>query len=118
MALAYSISSALNAVMLFVFLNKRMNGIYLGELGTFLLKVFPASMIMGVVVYVIDLVLPSASGSKLFQIFCLALEITAGGAVYACVSVFMGIEEAVSMYRRIILKIKTILNSDKKMEKI
>jgi len=58
MALSYSLVSIVNAFLLLTILNKKMNGMYLKSLLKFLFKIFPASFIMGVVIYFINTAVP------------------------------------------------------------
>ena len=49
MALAYSLSSIINSIILIYALNKKMDGIHLDKLVKYTLKILIASLLMGVV---------------------------------------------------------------------
>lgn len=102
MALSYSLVSLVNAFLLLALLNKKMNGIYLEELLKFLLKVFPASFIMGLVIYFVNTIMPSA-GSKIMQYIHLGSVVVIGAVIYFTVVLLFKVEE-VSYAKDIILK--------------
>ena len=94
MALSYSTVSAVNAVLLLSMLNRRMKGIYLDKLLKFLIKIIPASLVMGIVLYFLNLVIPGESSSKLIQLVNLMFEIMIGVFVYFAVVILLKVEEA------------------------
>ncbi|MFZ5986749.1 MAG: murein biosynthesis integral membrane protein MurJ [Bacillota bacterium] len=94
MALSYSLASALNALLLLILLNRKMKGIHLDKLLTFFIKVVPASLVMGGVLFGIDRVLPVNTGSKLLQFISLSFEIGAGAVVYFALLLLLKVEEA------------------------
>lgn len=94
MALSYSTVSAVNAVLLLSMLNRRMKGIHIRRLVKFLVKVVPASVVMGIVLYFINHIIPGESNSKLIQIVNLTIEIAAGVLVYFTLVLILKVEEA------------------------
>jgi len=102
MALSYSLVSLVNAFLLLTLLNKKMNGIYLKNLLKFLFKIFPASFIMGVVIYFINIILPSPN-SKIMQYINLGSVVAVGIIVYFIFVLLFKVEEA-SYVKDIILK--------------
>ena len=109
MALSYSLSSTLNMILLLILLNKRMHGIYLKELLSFLFKILPASIVMGAIIYILNLFLPSYLTNKLYQFINLGLMVFVGITVYAVVTISMKVDEAVSAYKAIINRAKRII---------
>ncbi|MDQ2086778.1 murein biosynthesis integral membrane protein MurJ [Herbivorax sp. ANBcel31] len=102
MALSYSLVSLVNASLLLMLLNRKMNGIYIGDLLKFLSKIFPASFVMGLAVYFINTAMPFAD-SKIMQYIGLLGIITVGAAVYFAIVLLFKVEEA-SYAKNIILK--------------
>ena len=109
MALAYSLASALNAFLLLTLLNKKMKGIYLSNLLKFLFRVVPASLIMGGILFLIDIFIDMDTGSKLMQVTGLTLEIAVGVLVYFTVVLLMRVEEATYVKDKFISKIKSLV---------
>lgn len=106
MALSYSLVSAINAVLLLTMLNKKMKGIYLDKLFSFLAKVIPASLVMGAALFLLNLVIPGEASSKIIQFIDLAFEITVGVVVYFAVVLLLKVEEADSFKNMIVSKLK------------
>ncbi len=101
MALAYSAASALNAVLLLIFLDRKYKGINVRQLFQFLEKVIPAALIMGIVLYFMNGALPFKESSKLMQFFILLFEICAGAVVYFGAILIMRVEEALNIFSSI-----------------
>ncbi len=97
MALSYSLVSVVNAVLLLTRLNKKMKGIYLDKLFVFLLKILPSSLIMGIVLFLLNLVIPVNVDSKIMQFINLSIEISVGVVVYFAVVFLLKVEEANSI---------------------
>ena len=97
MALSYSITSALNALLLLGLLNRKFKGIHLDKLMLFLLKVLPASAIMGIFLCFSNAVLNSGTGSKLLQLAVLGAEILAGAFLYFLVLALLKLDEALNI---------------------
>jgi len=106
MALSYSTVSAVNAVLLLSMLNRRMKGIHLKKLVKFLVKVVPASVMMGIVLYFLNLAVPGDSSSKLIQIVNLMFEIGVGVLVYFALVLILKVEEAENYKNVFLAKIK------------
>jgi putative peptidoglycan lipid II flippase len=109
MALAYSTTSTLNAVLLLFFLNKKMRGINLDKLLIFLLKVIPASVIMGLILYFVNLIHINLN-SKAIQLSFLLIEIIIGIAVFSLIVLLMKVEEAKYILNAVTNKIKKFNN--------
>ncbi len=115
MALAYSIASTLNAALLLIVLEKKMKGIYLNKLAAFIVKVIPASAVMGIFLFFVSRAVPFESSSKPVQYLLLAFEVSAGAAVYFLAVLAMKVEEAGYMYNIFkgrIKKLGKILSKD------
>lgn len=94
MALAYSLSSVLNALLLLLLLNKKMNGIHLNKLMFFLSKVIPASLIMGCVLVLLNNLIPPNQNLKIVQVLSLFFKIGVGVVVYYFSVLLFKVEEA------------------------
>lgn len=118
MALAYSLSSIINSIILIYALNKKMKGIHLDNLIKYTLRIFFASAIMGVALFWInrfvpvDFTRPFTFRAKAAELFYLLLEITSGAAIYFAIISALGVEEAqyaISIVKR---KFKGIFNHE------
>jgi len=109
MALAYSITSTVNAIILVVMLNKKINGIYLKSFFVFFLKTLLASAVMGVSVLLLAFILDFDTASKLLQILYLIVTISAGAVIYFAAVCLLRVEEAVRIYETVILKVKNFI---------
>lgn len=114
MALAYSIASSVNAIVLLIVLNKKAKGIGLVDLFHFIIKIFLASVIMSILLLLIDSIFINnlniggiEVASKLRQILVLLFEIIVGALVYFFITILFKIDEAVNISKIIINKIKT-----------
>jgi putative peptidoglycan lipid II flippase len=114
MALAYSIASFVNAIILLIVLNKKAKGIELADLFNFMIKILFASIIMGILLLFIDNIFTAninidgiGAASKLRQIIALLFEIIVGASVYFFITLLFKIDEAVNISRVILNKIKT-----------
>ena len=105
MALTYSIISTVNSVLLMILLNKKMQGIHLDRFLRFTLKALPASLAMGAVLWLLNMV-PIHLSTKPLQLLYLLLEITAGAAVYLLVMLLLKSDEALYFLRLVKDKIK------------
>ena len=100
MSLAYSISSAFYATSLIYILNKKIKGLYLRDLLSFFTKTMVASIIMGIVIFILNKAIPINFKEvftlrlKISELCVLAFEILVGGGCYCAVVYFMKIEEA------------------------
>lgn len=105
MALAYSISSAIYAIVLLLILDRRMDGLSLHKLIIFLVKVFFASFVMGVVLYFVNRAIPVdvtgtySIGTKIVELAYLLMELAVGIVVYFLIVIVMKIEEAIYVYK-------------------
>ena len=108
MALAYSLASVLNAVLLIFLLGKKMQGIYLDKLLTFVGKIIPSTVAMGVLLLYLSNVVPPFVGSKLVQLTVLFLEIALGAGVYFGLALLFKVEEAIYAKGIVINKVTAI----------
>lgn len=106
MALSYSLVSVVNATLLLTRLNKKMKGIYLNKLLYFLLKILPASLVMGGVLFFMNLFIPAKVDSKIIQFINLSIEISVGVIVYFAVVFLLKVEEAESIKNLLLGRIK------------
>lgn len=93
MALSYSIISTVNSILLIVLLNKKTDGIHLDRFLRFVLRAVPASLGMGVVLWLMNLMPVHLSGKPL-QLLYLMLQITVGAFVYFMVMLALKADEA------------------------
>jgi len=105
MALSYSLTSATNAILLLVILNKKMNGIYLGRLVKFASKVMVASVVMGIGIYFLNKV-PFNLDSKMMQILHLLLMVGVGAVLYFGCIIVLGIKNVSYFFDNIFEKLK------------
>lgn len=114
MALAYSLSSAVNAIMLTVLLDKKMKGLELDKITFFFIKVIGAALLMGLALYFLNRAIPVNVlhkfnlQSKLVELGYLLIEVAIGIAVYFISALLMKVDEAVYVYRLTLDKIKGI----------
>ncbi|MCX8130351.1 MAG: murein biosynthesis integral membrane protein MurJ [Clostridia bacterium] len=100
MSLSYSIASILNVVILTSILNKRMKGLGLDKVFTFMGKIAFAAIIMGVVLFLINNALPVQYTGKIStygkskELLILFGEVTLGVLTYFTMVTVMRIEEA------------------------
>jgi len=100
MALAYSVSGAVNALILLYILNRKSKGINLKELLNFIVKITLASIVMGLVLFFIsklisiDFAKAFSFKDKIVELCYLMLIIATGVMVYFSTVLLMGIEEA------------------------
>lgn len=94
-ALATSIAANLNFVLLFYMLVKRVGDIGIREIGIFFLRVLGASLLMGVVTYLMSLFLlgDSFSGGRLFKLLLLTVIIIASCISYTIFCHILGIKQ-------------------------
>lgn len=109
MALSYSTVSAVNAVLLLGLLNKKMKGIYLNKLFAFLVKIIPAALIMGVVLFFLNNIVPGESSSVLLQFVNLMVEVAVGMVVYFVVVLLLKVEEAEGYKNMFLTRLKKIV---------
>ena len=115
MALSYSIISTVNAILLMILLNRKIKGIHLNKFFIFVVKAIPASVVMGVVLFLLD-GLPVNMVTKPQQLIFLMVEIIVGVLVYISVMILLKGEEAVYLAGIIKIKINGIKEKCKKMQ--
>lgn len=100
MALAYTIISTVNSILLLKLLNRKVRGIYMGKFIKLLRKSVPSAAVMGIALLVSEPLLPEA-GTKAGQLACLAVEIIAGALVYVIMMLLLKSEEALYFLNKI-----------------
>ena len=110
MALSYSLASALNAIFLLLILNKKMKGIYLKQLMGFLVKILPASLIMGGILFLMDTFITVDSQAKIVEVISLGSKIGVGVMVYFAAVLLIGVEEANYVKNIFVSKLRDIKN--------
>jgi putative peptidoglycan lipid II flippase len=108
MAIAYTLSSLITAVILLLILNRKLAGIGLREMALFSLRVLAASLPMGAAVYGSHLLL-AASGSKWVQIGQMLLMLGAAAVVYIGAAYALRIGELTGGIRFALGKAKRLL---------
>jgi len=114
MALAYSLASLLNAVLLLTLLNRKVKGIYIGKFIIFLVKSLFSASIMAIALYLINTLLDGVITNKLYQILALSFEVAAGILIYFTIVIALRVEEASLIYQGFMSKIKRIVLKIKK----
>lgn len=119
MALAYSLSSIINSIILIYALNKKMEGLPLLELLKYTTKIMLASIFMGTILFLINSLIPIDFSeefnikSKIVELLYLSLEILFGAAVYYVSILIMKVEEAQRLWNiimdKLVNKVKTSL---------
>lgn len=101
MALAYTISSLINAFLLMYLLNRKMKGINLKSLGRFCLRLILPTAAMAAVLLLLSYLIPAelvngdlSIGLKIRQVSILCAEVIIGICIYFSLSYAMKIEEA------------------------
>jgi putative peptidoglycan lipid II flippase len=94
MALSYSLTSTLNAILLMTLLHKRVREVDFKEFFGFLLKAIPAAIIMGAALMFANGLVDFARVSKLVQIAYLGFEVLAAAAVYFALAIMLKVDEA------------------------
>jgi putative peptidoglycan lipid II flippase len=100
MALSYSLSSTLNAILLLVIFDRKMKGIHLNQLVSFTAKIVPASLVMGIALYYLNMWFPQhVNGNtwiyKFTEFGYLSLEVFVGAGLYFFIAILLKVEEAV-----------------------
>lgn len=113
MALAYTITSILNAALMLYVLNKKAGGIYIGSLARFVAKSMCASLLMSIVVYFLNGYMPFAASSKFVQVAFLGVEAMIGGGIYMTMIYLFKIDEAKMIADRIFGRFKRLARSRK-----
>lgn len=104
-ALAYSLSSMLNASMLMFKLERKTKSLNIGQLMNFIIKVALASVVMGMVLAVmdhfavVDFLRPFSIKSKIGELVYLMMEISVGALVFFITAMLLKVDEAVEMFK-------------------
>jgi putative peptidoglycan lipid II flippase len=112
MAIAYTLSSLMTAVVLLLLLNKKMKGIDLREMFRYTVRTLIASLLMGIVILALKYLLGS-SDSKLVQVVHMIVEFTAGGIIFVMAAFSIRIGEISKVFRFLLYRIGLILNKIK-----
>ncbi len=122
MALAFSISSAIYALLLLWYLNRKVGGLKLRNLLNFSIRVFGAALVMAVILFVINKLIPVdftqkfTLKHKILELVIIAAEIGFGFMIFMAAAIRLKIEEAVYLYNAIISKMKGLLGRTKVKE--
>ncbi len=102
LALASSISTTVNAALLYYFLRKKIGSLHGGKLLSSFFKIITASLAMGAIVrgYHVFLMEPAREASHWIQGLHLFASIAVGLLVYIALSFALGIEEVRKIFRR------------------
>jgi len=104
-ALAYSLSSMLNASMLMFKLERKTKSLNIGQLMNFIIKVALASVVMGMVLAVmdhfavVDFLRPFSIKSKIGELVYLMMEISVGALVLFITAMLLKVDEAVEIFK-------------------
>ena len=94
LALASSISSSANFLLLFIILNKRVGKIDVGEILSFLLKISLSAFLMGVLAWELSKFADwTGSENSIEKIIILSVSVLASTAIYLLTSKLLKIEE-------------------------
>lgn len=106
MALANSVTSVVNAIVLFVVFNRRTGGLINKDVLKFCQKTILCSLFMGLTIVIVRNFLPDVGGSKILQLISLGISIGTGVVVYF-VSVWIAkVEEAQEFVKTLVEKVK------------
>ncbi len=108
MALAYSVASTVNAILLMLTLNRKMKGIYIDKIILFILKVIPSALLMGAVLYAVNSVIEFSNYSKIIQFVILAIYVIIGAIIYFTAALMLKIDEAQNAVNSIKIKAKKV----------
>lgn len=108
MALAYSLASLVNAVLLITLLNRKVRGIGIRSFILFLVKSIFSASIMASILYLLNGALGYNLTNKLYQILVLAFEVAVGASIYFVLVVLLKVEEAEYIYEKSISKVRNI----------
>ncbi len=100
MALSYSIISLINSFLLLILLNRKMNGLYLQQLGSFFIRAVPSAALMGLALLLIQKMI-TAPASKALQLAYLIFEIITGSIIYIIIMLLMKSEDAIYLMKNI-----------------
>ncbi len=115
MALAYSISSLFTMTAMMYILSKKMNGMGWKKLAMYSVKLLEAAVLMGVVIFGIDKLLPVdftnsyTLHSKIIEIVVLGVEIVVGALVYFGFTMLLKVEEAVQFKNKLLGRLTKVL---------
>lgn len=110
MALAYALSSTVNAFLLMIILDIKLDGIHLEKLAGFMVKVTIASAIMGFIISLINNAIQTGIESKLLQFLFLIIVVSLGGLIYFTIVLLMKVDEAKYILSFIVEKLKGLSN--------
>ncbi|MDP4093316.1 MAG: murein biosynthesis integral membrane protein MurJ [Bacillota bacterium] len=122
MALGYSLSSVLYAIVLLGILDKRMQGMHLDKLTIYLIKVVMASLAMGAVLMLVNKYVPVdftrkfTMHSKVIELVYLVGEAVIGTAIYVGISILLKVDEVVYMLNMVSRRMKSLMGKGSKVE--
>ena len=106
MALAYSVASTVNAIILFIVFNKRTGGLIDWGVFKFCQKVVLGSVLMAVAILGLKFLCPDVGLSKLVQLISLVINIVVGVTVYFISIWLLGVEEVRELIAMVLRKFK------------
>jgi len=115
MALAYSIQSVVNMVVMMYIISKKMDGMQWRKLLIYAGKLLSAAAIMGIVLFFTNKFIPInftqtfSLDSKLFEILTLGIEIVLGALIYFGFTMLLKVNEAVAFKNNLFGKLNRIL---------
>lgn len=92
LAIANALASTVNALLLIVFLSRKVKGIMNNEFVSFLLKITLASLIMGICVFSVDTFFSELQGSTIMLTKRLMLDISSGALVYFAIGFILKVD--------------------------
>jgi putative peptidoglycan lipid II flippase len=113
MSLATSISSTFYAVTMIYILNKKMKGLFLGDLLKFIIKTLIAAVFMGSILFFMNLVITVdfsavfTMKAKIIELGTLALEVIIGAIVYFSVILIMKVPEGKYIFNTLSIKVRS-----------
>ena len=116
MALSYALSSTFCAILLLVLLDIKLNGIYLERMAGFMLKATPASVAMGLLLNVINSIIPTGMYSKPVQLVYLFAVVVLGALVYYVLTLLMRVDEAKMILGFTVDKLKKLSRNTKTLD--
>lgn len=105
MALAYSIISLINSILLLILLRKKMGGIHGERLAGFFARALPSAAVMGTALMLIRSVVPDTEAKSTQLIFLLA-EIIAGTVIYIIMMLLLKSQDAIYLMKNIKQRLK------------
>lgn len=120
MALSYSLISIVYMIIMMSVLSKKMNGMQWKKLIKYSGKLIASAAIMGIVIYIMNRMIPVdftqkfSINSKLIEICTIGIEIVVGALIYFGATMLLKVNEAVAFKNKMFNRINIILKKLKK----